>query len=404
MDYNLEMANIFDNKVGSHDHIPKSDFRVPKSLRETKPEAFTSHQIGLGPYYALMQKHKLEAVRKFLNSKSTTNPEIFQKVVEAPIEWPGAYSSSMLRYLFLDLDVQTLALILTIDGLYLLQFLDNYGPNKSSQGGSSTQGRSNIRCFLMGRVASQIDPGYSGFLAERGVPAGAAAASSQILSSMTKMTEFAGVKFILKPVGIREVQFVDHEGEKKFYLPVIKLNSTSEIVLRNLVAFEAAAAKPGSTLELAEYVDLMCGIIDTPKDVSILKNEKIIESEMSDEEIARIFNGISKSTKETDKKSKIDETIEGLNKKYNSVRRVKVERFLKKYAPASFNLISRCAYYHSSVGAARNKCLLLGVWLSSLLMVDTILWLGMTRELDNEAMKRTRITSPELELTEMTLR
>ncbi|KAL3824548.1 hypothetical protein ACJIZ3_020577 [Penstemon smallii] len=324
----LEMAKILENKLS----VPIYEYQVPKSLRESKPEAYTPQQMGL-----------------------------------------ACYSQ------YLDLDIQTLALILTIDCLYLLQFLDVYAYGEPSRQLDPEMKEINIRDIMIldNQIPSlafyiiqgvvrhgKVDPksfwldtlSFDRFcVAESPLNVypfssmGGASATDdhkQNLSveeidipSVSQMTEFAGIKFIITTAGIRGVKFLDHEEEKKFYLPVIKLNSTSEILLRNLVAFEAASARPGSTLELAEYVDLMCGIIDTPKDVSILKNEKIIESEMSDEEIARIFNGISKSTKKTDKKSKIDETIEGVNKKYDSIRRVKVERFLKKYVPASFKFL-----------------------------------------------------------------
>ncbi|KAL3824549.1 hypothetical protein ACJIZ3_020578 [Penstemon smallii] len=325
----VEMAKILEYKLS----VPIYEYQVPKSLRESKPEAYTPQQMGLACYVQ-----------------------------------------------FLDLDVQTLALILAIDGLYLLQFLDVYVSGEPSRQLDPEMKELNIRDIMIldNQIPSLVlykiqevvlygkaDPKFyllDKFLFNRfcvaespfkvypfiltgGTSTAATSDHKQNLSveeidipSVSQMTEFAGIKFIITD-GIRDVKFLDHEEEKKFYLPVIKLNSTSEIVLRNLVAFEAASAKPGSTLELAEYVDLMCGIIDTPKDVSILKNEKIIVSEMSDEEIARIFNGISKSTKKTDKKSKIDEAIEGVNKKYDSIRRVKVERFLKKYVPASFKFL-----------------------------------------------------------------
>lgn len=97
------------------------------------------------------------------------------------------------------------------------------------------------------------------------------------------------------------------------------------------MAYDAASAKPGSTLELAEYVELMCGIIDTHRDVDILKKAKIIEGELPDEEIVRVFNGIRKSTGENSKaQSNIEQPVENVNKRYDDVGIVKVKRFLKK--------------------------------------------------------------------------
>ena len=63
------------------------------------------------------------------------------------------------------------------------------------------------------------------------------------------------------------------------YLPVITLETHSDIVLRNLVAYEVATSS--CTMELAQYVDLMSGIIDTEEDVMLLKGKGIIEGNMT---------------------------------------------------------------------------------------------------------------------------
>nr|GMD76635.1 putative UPF0481 protein At3g02645 [Ipomoea batatas] len=103
--------------------------------------------------------------------------------------------------------------------------------------------------------------------------------------------------------GIRGIKFQSAEqggGETNtLYLPEIKLESDSEVVLRNLVAYEAAlfaAHSPGSKLELTDFVDLMCRIVDTTEDVKLLRNNDIIEEGgLSDEKIAKMFNGINRS-------------------------------------------------------------------------------------------------------------
>ncbi|XP_060211566.1 putative UPF0481 protein At3g02645 [Lycium barbarum] len=105
------------------------------------------------------------------------------------------------------------------------------------------------------------------------------------IPSVTQLNKTAKVNFKLTEGGIRDIKFIEEEGEQMFYLPGITLNSDSEVILRNLVAYEAAAAgdQDGSTLEVAEYVDLMCGIVDTPKDVDLLRISGIIKGSLSDE-------------------------------------------------------------------------------------------------------------------------
>lgn len=156
------------------------------------------------------------------------------------------------------------------------------------------------------------------------------------IPSVSQMTKFAKIRFIRTRGGIRDIRF--DEEEKKLYLPSIRVSGTSEMVLRNLVAYEAATAEAGARLEVAEYVDLMCGIIDSGKDVEILREERILESELDDEEIAGIFNGISKSEKKKkgDDKTKVEEAIESVNRGYSSLVRVKVGKFVY----ASFKFMS----------------------------------------------------------------
>ncbi|KAL3813055.1 hypothetical protein ACJIZ3_014323 [Penstemon smallii] len=113
---------------------PTSIFKIPKTLTETNPEAYTPQHLGLGPYHHLrpelypMQKPKVAAVNNYLKSK---NPKSFQKVVDALVQFEPLLRQCYDQYL--DLDIQTLAWILTIDGLYLLQFLENYSQNNSEE-------------------------------------------------------------------------------------------------------------------------------------------------------------------------------------------------------------------------------------------------------------------------------
>ncbi|KAL3532256.1 hypothetical protein ACH5RR_005779 [Cinchona calisaya] len=149
--------------------------------------------------------------------------------------------------------------------------------------------------------------------------------------SVTQLCEIAKVKFKVTNGGIRDVRFEEEGDDRTFHLPVITINKDSEAILRNLIAYEAATATPGSTLELAEYVDFMCGIVDIPKDVALLREAKIIEGPLSDEEIAHLFNGISKTTGiQTEKKSNLELAVERVNEIFDNTRKVKLFRFFKK--------------------------------------------------------------------------
>ncbi|KAK4404196.1 hypothetical protein Sango_0788200 [Sesamum angolense] len=393
--------------------IPCCVFRVSKILTEAKPEAYAPQHLGLGPYHHLrpelyiMQKQKLAAVRKFLGLEKVQK---FRQVVEDLVQREPVLRACYDQYL--DLDIQTLAWILAIDGLYLVQFLKNY-PEMEHLAGDILMLENQIPVILLKKILRVLELApndqndYSlfeefetlcqahsplrlnkqraiigdvsqahllnrmyylivnnrgiqeeeyvsmfsaavtriglndvvdsvQFLAEQGLPG--AGIAGQILS-VVKKVPWDKILGLFKKGGPDEENPDIGFEEKNFYLPVIRVTATTEVVLRNLVAYEAATTEPGSTLELAEYVDLMCGIIDSSKDVEILRNEGIIESELPDEEIARIFNGIDKSTKKNDNKSSIEEAVDNVNSRYGNLLSVKVKRFLKRYGYALLKIL-----------------------------------------------------------------
>ncbi|CAK9148625.1 unnamed protein product [Ilex paraguariensis] len=154
--------------------------------------------------------------------------------------------------------------------------------------------------------------------------------------------KIAGVKFAIAERGISVLEFDNTTSTLK--LPVITLNENSEVVLRNLLAYEALSMPVPAestdstpTRKLAEYIDLMCGIIDTAEDVKILQKQNIIviEGNLSHGQIVDIFNGITKST-DMDKQFKV---VEKVNKHYDSMPIVKAGRFIKKCLDSSWNFV-----------------------------------------------------------------
>ncbi|GJT91592.1 zinc finger BED domain-containing protein RICESLEEPER 2 [Tanacetum coccineum] len=100
------------------------------------------------------------------------------------------------------------------------------------------------------------------------------------------------VEFKVVEGGISSIEF--NKEHLIFYLPAITVNENTKVILRNLVAYETTRMKSCDTIQFAEYVDLMCGIIDKPRDVELLRKRNIVEvqDDMDDEEIANLFNGI----------------------------------------------------------------------------------------------------------------
>ncbi|RDX76239.1 putative UPF0481 protein, partial [Mucuna pruriens] len=151
-----------------------------------------------------------------------------------------------------------------------------------------------------------------------------------------------GVYFQPLEGGNMAIEFDENKGI--FYLPVLKLDVNSEVIMRNLVAHEALT-KP-DFLIFTRYTELMRGIIDTVEDVKLLKNEGIIESSssLSVEETEVLFNGMSKSIGPT-KTEKLDETIKKVNKYYHDKRKANIYRILTDYVYSSWKLFTLLATF-----------------------------------------------------------
>ena len=104
------------------------------------------------------------------------------------------------------------------------------------------------------------------------------------------------------------------------------------------MAYEASTVS--GPLVLARYTELMNGIIDTKEDVKLLREKGIILNHLkSDEEVANLFNGMSKSIRLTF----LDKAIEDANKYYNGRWKVKMREFFKTYVFGSWQFLALLA-------------------------------------------------------------
>ncbi|XP_052198396.1 putative UPF0481 protein At3g02645 [Diospyros lotus] len=126
--------------------------------------------------------------------------------------------------------------------------------------------------------------------------------------------------------------------KKRIYLPVVTLDVHSEVIMRNLVAYEATALS--ECLVFTRYTELMKGIIDTAEDTRLLREKKIIVNHLkSDAEVADIFNGMSKSIRCTHVPY-IDKFIENVNKNYHNTPKIRARDCMKKYVYRSWKLLT----------------------------------------------------------------
>ncbi|KAM0067060.1 hypothetical protein Hdeb2414_s0002g00056441 [Helianthus debilis subsp. tardiflorus] len=152
-----------------------------------------------------------------------------------------------------------------------------------------------------------------------------------IIPSASKLHDKSGFQFhsLEEDQGIHNI----HIRGRDIYLPRITLNKDSEVILRNLAAYETLAAKSDS-FPLNEYIGMMCGLIMTKEDAKYLKTRNVILGDMGADEVAKLFIGISSSIPivKSKEKSKLRKVIDEINKVYDSGVRMKTDLLLKKLA------------------------------------------------------------------------
>ncbi|CAK9172074.1 unnamed protein product [Ilex paraguariensis] len=155
------------------------------------------------------------------------------------------------------------------------------------------------------------------------------------IPSVTELSK-AGVKFSPTNGGILNLGF--DCKTVTLYLPTINIDVNTEVILRNLVAYEACNAS--GPLALTRYTELMNGIIDTAEDAKLLRQRGIIVNRLkNDEEVANLWNGMSRSMRLT-KVPFLDKVIEDVNKYHGSKLTVKAGKFMKAYVFQSWKFLS----------------------------------------------------------------
>ncbi|KAI3803043.1 hypothetical protein L1987_31191 [Smallanthus sonchifolius] len=134
---------------------------------------------------------------------------------------------------------------------------------------------------------------------------------------------YAGITFRPTSEGIRGIKFIEQEAA--LYLPVITLDVNSEVLLRNLVAYETTMNYSNSSPSFSQYIDMLSGIIDRAEDARLLKEKGIIKGELSNNMIAELFNGMNKTTRNSRNK-----TVAKINNYYKKRLMVRMFKFMKK--------------------------------------------------------------------------
>jgi len=155
-----------------------------------------------------------------------------------------------------------------------------------------------------------------------------------LIPSVTELID-AGVEF--KPADdISSIGF--DKKTRTFHLPVLKLDVNSEVIIRNMVAYESATVL--DSLVFARFIELINGIIDTAQDAIWLREKGIVLNSLkSDQDVADLFNGLSKPIRLSHYNS-IDTAIKEVNHYYNNTRKVRGYNFMRKHVYESWRFLS----------------------------------------------------------------
>ncbi|KAK9989349.1 hypothetical protein SO802_029588 [Lithocarpus litseifolius] len=95
---------------------------------------------------------------------------------------------------------------------------------------------------------------------------------------------------------------------------------------------------PSLSLVFTQYIELMNGIIETTKDVKVLRGHGILKTEsLKDDEVVKIFSGTSKSV-QLASTHELYKAIADVNDYYNGLRKVKARKFVKKCVYTLWNV------------------------------------------------------------------
>ncbi|CAI9105454.1 OLC1v1004381C1 [Oldenlandia corymbosa var. corymbosa] len=124
--------------------------------------------------------------------------------------------------------------------------------------------------------------------------------SVEEIPSVSRLCGILSMRVMPLPEGRGITHMGLSEEKSELRLPrIVMRSSSSETILRNLVAYELALPKgAGGSTPLRDFVNLMCGLVKSKKDVELLRSNGIIEKEistMSDDEILEVWNGLKNS-------------------------------------------------------------------------------------------------------------
>ncbi|KAG8388253.1 hypothetical protein BUALT_Bualt02G0106500 [Buddleja alternifolia] len=291
--------------------IAVSIFDIPKTLMLISPESYVPQLVALGPYhYSTPKPYEME--RKMLEFRQGSDDLLYSMLM--------GFCKEILPFTMIQENPsvhQGMGFAPLLDFLYhlIVPKLEGSSEITSEEKEEKTK-QGNENCDL----------NKPPLMEEIAIP------------SVTELSS-AGIKFSVTNSGIFGINF--DEKMATFYLPTIILNANTEVATRNLVAYEACNAS--GPLIFNRYTELMNGIIDSEDDAKLLREQGfILNHYKSDQDVANLWNGMSKSIRLT-KVLLLDKVIEDVNNYYNGSWKVRIGKFMARNVFGSWQSLTLMA-------------------------------------------------------------
>ncbi|CBI29170.3 unnamed protein product, partial [Vitis vinifera] len=393
----IEIRRTLDEELEEDSEVPVNIYNVPKTLMATKPDCYVPQEVALGPYHHWrpelyeMERYKLAAAKRTQKHLQRVK---FESLVDQLTKHEPRIRACYHK--FLEFNGDTLAWMMAIDASFLLEFLQVYAikagrvltrvsSRMSHLGKEESFGDSNYvqQLFqIIWNLVSTCTQGPIRLLKRLLLSDPVKVILKLPWTIVSKLPGFSILKQpvediffsqnkeenkpengnnIIKPPLIEEiaipsvselsksgVRFLPTNGSissitfdakmATLYLPTVSLEVNTEVILRNLVAYEASNAS--GPLIIARYTELMNGIIDTKEDAQFLRERGIILNRLkSDEEVADLWNGMNKTIRLT-KVPFLDKVIEDVNNYHTGIWQVKAGKFMKRYVFGSWQFLT----------------------------------------------------------------
>nr|XP_029144060.1 UPF0481 protein At3g47200-like [Arachis hypogaea] len=281
-------------------------YTVPHNIRKLKEDAYTPEIASIGPFHhgdeklLKMEDHKRLYCKQFIERSETNKLESFVNCMqELEPKIRACYSDDI------KLSKEEHVMLILVDCCFILEFLLRYHfmltrgddailfantvkvPGRIIFPGDF---KGELSVSNIGGIAHFPDLSRKLLLLSCNLSISTCSREAQIVQiySATELKE-AGVKFEVKKDSqcLLDLQLSGHT----LRIPFFRVEDTTEVVLRNLLAFEQCHCINESYLP--DYIAVLDFLINTEKDVDLLIKNGIIENWLGDSNaVAKMFNGL----------------------------------------------------------------------------------------------------------------